>query len=168
MFSLDTDDRVMTQSLPFYLSSSAWPTSPSVQRQPRTRRDESAVRLLTATNAGACRASTQASSPWKHSCPTQTERNSARCRNDALDYDTSWSWFEFPSLGSFVHTILVLTYLFGSPPIGGYPAADGRLHLRLRAGKDAAPGTEQPAQTLHPGSSLSDCASLLLCAAYVK
>lgn len=94
-FSLVTDDRVMTVSP---LSPSAWPTSPSVRRQPRTRRDESAARLLTATNAGACRASTQASSPWKHSYPTQTERNSARCRNDAFDYDTLWSWFDFPSL----------------------------------------------------------------------
>lgn len=59
----------------------AWPTSPLVQRQPRTKRDGSAGRSPTATNVGACRASTQASSPSKHYCPTQMEKNSARCRN---------------------------------------------------------------------------------------
>lgn len=44
---------------------------------------------------------------------------------------------------------------------GGHLAANSRLHLHPGAGKDAAPGTEQPAQTLHPGNatSLSLCST---------
>lgn len=46
------------------------------------------------------------------------------------------------------HAILTFA-CFG--PAGGHPTADSRVHLHLGAGEDAAPGTEQPAQTLHPG-----------------
>lgn len=122
----------------------AWPTSPSVQRQPRTKRDGSAGRSQTATSVGACRASTQASSPSKHYCPTQMEKNSARCRDPADRQDAPLSSCCPGKIIQFFITVCVGL-------AGSHFAADCRVHLHLGAGEDSAPSTEQPAETLHPG-----------------
>lgn len=120
----------------------AWPTSPLVQRQPRTKRDGSAGRSPTATNVGACRASTQASSPSKHYCPTQMEKSSARCRNPT----------NRPHLSSRRPVKIIQSFINVSVGLAGsHFAADCGVHLYLGAGEDSAPSTEQPAETLHPG-----------------
>lgn len=60
-----------------------------------------------------------------------------------------------------ITSALEFSFWFFSPLSGGHPAADSRLYLHLGAGKDAASGTEQSAQALHPGNSMSPCFSFL-------
>lgn len=127
---------------------SAWPTSPSVQRQPRTKRGGSAGRSQTAMNVDACRALTRASSPSKHYCLTQMEKSSARCQYPTDTGDTR-CWAHVARIKSFI--VASCSYNTSVGPAGSHFAADCRVHFYLGAGEDSAPSTEQPAETLHPG-----------------
>lgn len=86
----------------------------------------------------------------------QGAKKTTTCKHWHIEED--WFEFHFCFSNSFVRTSSYLSvhysHFFFLFPSGGHLAADSGLHLRLGAGKDTTPGTEQPAETLHPGNSL--------------